>query len=54
MFEKSPPPPFKKGGCLPTQTGGTTEEPAFELTVTNASGLQDKAKVVIAVFGVSN
>jgi photosystem II stability/assembly factor-like uncharacterized protein len=26
----------------------------FELTVTNAAGLQDKAKVVIAVFGVSN
>jgi hypothetical protein len=38
----------------PTPAGGTTEEPAFELTVTNAAGLQDKAKVVIAVFGVSN
>jgi hypothetical protein len=35
-------------------TIGGQRDLVFELTVTNAAGLQDKAKVVIEVFGVSN
>jgi hypothetical protein len=50
----SDPAAIKPVFIAPIPAGGTTEELAFELTVTNAAGLQDKAKVVIAVFGVSN